>query len=44
MLTMIILYPTIYLHFSILWILLLGINPQAEAHLASLMEKHYILS
>lgn len=34
MLTMIILYSTIDLHFPILWIFLLSINPQAEMHCA----------
>lgn len=44
MLTMIILYSTIDLHFSILWIFLLGINPQAEMHWASLGDQQWVLS
>ena len=44
MLTMIILYSTIDLHFSILWIFLLRINPQAEMHWASLRDQQWVLS
>lgn len=44
MLTMIILYSKIDLHFSILWIFLLGINPQAEMHWASLRDHPWVWS